>query len=339
MNERPEKIAAELAKIIGGKKVLADIFSRAAYSSDASIYRIVPLCVAMPANADDVAAVIRYAAEKNIPVTARGAASGVAGESLTSGISLDTARYMNKIIRIENEGQIIICEPGAVLDELNNRLKKYGRQIGPDPSSSNRATTGGCTANNATGAHFLQYGYFADHVLKIRAVLADASTVELVNDFEPEKARDSAIAETAEKCIRLLADKQEIIAAALPRTKRNRSGYNIAGVCHNGKIDMARLVAGSEGTLAVFTEITLKTVPIPPVKALLQLEFDSLDTMSQAVAPLSKAAHQPVSLWTGNLSIWPLSPCRNIVTSCRRILKRCCWSSTQARRKNWWRKR
>jgi anaerobic glycerol-3-phosphate dehydrogenase C subunit len=107
--------------------------------------------------------------------------------------------------------------------------------------------------------------------------------VEFKNDFDPEQAQDDRAASIARECISVLSDKEAVIVGALPKAGRNRSGYAIAGICHNGKIDLARLLAGSEGTLAVFTKIVLRTVTLPAAKALLQLEFDSLDKMARAV--------------------------------------------------------
>lgn len=272
----------DLARLVKGE-VFTDILHRAAYSSDASIYQIVPTCVVCPRDAQDITAVVKYAKSKQISVAARGAGSGVAGESLTSGILLDVTRYMNGIIGIENGGELVICEPGVVLDELNNYLAKFGRKIGPDPSTANRAVIGGCVANNATGAHSLQFGYIGDYVEKVEAVLADGSIVELVNDYQPKADSGSRIDEIAKQCVSLLAGKKDAITNALPATKRNRSGYNIAGTYHDGRVNLARLMAGSEGTLAIFTKITLRTMPLPKAKGLLQLEFDSLDKMAKAV--------------------------------------------------------
>ncbi len=280
--DRAEKIAADLIKVVRGD-VFGDIVHRAAYSSDASIYQITPLCVVAPRNAGDIVAVVKYAVANGVPVVARGAGSGLAGESLCSGIVFDISRYMNRIISVSNDGGMVVCEPGVVLDDLNNCLAGYGRKIGPDPSSSNRATIGGIVANNSTGAHSLQYGHIADYVESIEAVLADGSIVEFKNDSDPAGIEDEKITSIAKQCMSVLAGKEDVIARTLPKTKRNRCGYNIAHICHNGKVDLAKLMAGSEGTLAIFTKITLRTVPVPPVKALLQLEFDSLEKMAKAV--------------------------------------------------------
>jgi FAD/FMN-containing dehydrogenase/Fe-S oxidoreductase len=279
-----------LARLIKGK-VFTDVLHRAAYSSDASIYQILPACVVYPRDAEDVSATVKFAGANHIPVAARGAGSGVAGESLCSGIILDVTRYMNKFWESGNERtritgsrfEIVMCQPGVVLDDLNNHLARYGRKFGPDPSTANRAVIGGCVANNATGAHSLQFGYTGDYVERIEAVLADGSIVELTNDADPQELINKNLSRIAKGCAELLSGKGEVIEKALPATKRNRSGYNIAGTYHNGKIDLARLMAGSEGTLALFTKVTLRTVPLPEANGLLQLEFDSLDKMAKAV--------------------------------------------------------
>jgi FAD/FMN-containing dehydrogenase/Fe-S oxidoreductase len=282
MKAGPEQIASDLAEVVRGD-VFADILHRAAYSTDASIYRIVPKCVVAPRDPSDVATVVKYACSNAIPVVARGAGSGLAGESLCSGIVFDMTRYMNRIIDVKDEGQTVVCEPGVVLDDLNKVLAKFGRKIGPDPSSANRAVVGGVVANNSTGSHSLEYGFIADHVESIEAILADGSISEFKNNFNPDKEQDDKAASIARECLSALSGKEEIIRKALPKTKRNRSGYNIAGICHSGRIDLARLLTGSEGTLAIFTKITLKTVALPKEKGLLQLEFDSLEKMAQAV--------------------------------------------------------
>ena len=282
MNKEPEQIASDLAGVVRGD-VFVDILHRAAYSPDASIYRIVPQCVVVPRDAGDVAAVVKYAVAGAIPVVARGAGSGLAGESLCSGIVFDMTQYMNRIISAEDDGQRIVCEPGVVLDDLNKCLAEFGRKIGPDPSSANRAVVGGCVANNSTGSHSLQYGYIGDYVETIEAVLVDGSIVEFRNDFDPEKMKEDRVSSIAKECMSVLAENEAVINKALPQTKRNRCGYNIAGICHDGRIDMARLMTGSEGTLAIFTKITLRTVPVPASKGLLQLEFESLEQMARAV--------------------------------------------------------
>jgi len=182
----------------------------------------------------------------------------------------------------------VTCEPGAVLDEINSHLESYNRKIGPDPSTGNRATIGGCVANNSTGAHSLKYGYIGDYIESIQAVLADGSVLEFKNNVNPKELQEGPLKTIAENCMSLLSANKKIIEDALPETKRNRSGYNIAGICHNGKIDLARMLAASEGTLAIFTRIKLKTVELPAAKGLVQLEFDSLEKAARDVPIIVK---------------------------------------------------
>lgn len=289
MKQEATTIAASLKKVVQGD-VFTDIIHRVAFSTDASIYRIVPECVVAPRDVSDVVAAVRYAAENGLPIAARGAGSGLAGESLCRGIVLDMTRYMKRIIEIGGDGQTVTCEPGVVLDDLNKRLAEFGCKIGPDPSSANRATAGGCVANNATGSHSLQYGHMGRYVESIEAVLADGSVVTFGNGVNAARAQGDNAGFLARTCWSLLSANQTVIDKAMPVTKRNRCGYNIATVCHNNEIDLARLLAGSEGTLAVFTRITLRTVPLPPAKGLLQLEFDSLDKMARAVPVIIRTA-------------------------------------------------
>jgi FAD/FMN-containing dehydrogenase/Fe-S oxidoreductase len=285
--KKAEQIGSQLASLVKGD-VLIDIYNRAAFSTDASIYSIRPECVVAPKDEADVIAVVQYAHRNNIPIAPRGAGSGLAGESLTTGIVIDFRRYMNRVLDIRDNGDIAVCQPGVVLDKLNYQLAKYKTKIGPDPSSSNRAVIGGVVANNATGAHFLQYGYIANYVRSIRAILYDGSVAELRNNMSPDDIQNPTLRNIARQCVQLLAGKEELIANAQPRTKRNRCGYTIQNICHQGQIDLARLMAGSEGTLVVFTEIELATVDVPAVAGLLQLEFASFEAMAKAVPIIVK---------------------------------------------------
>ncbi len=278
--KEPSQIAADLAKLIRGD-VFADIIHRVAFSTDASSYRIVPQCVVAPRDVREIVAIAQYAANEGLPLAARGAGSGLAGECLCSGIVLDMTRYMKRIVRMSDE--IVTCEPGVVLDDLNKRLAEFGRKIGPDPSSANRATIGGVVANNSTGSHSLQYGHIAAYVESVDLVLAGGGTAEFHNAVDVEQARGDRAGSIARECWSLLTANKAVIDRALPATKRNRCGYNIAGICYDNTIDLARLMAASEGTLAVLTSVSLRTVPLPAVKGLLQLEFDSLDSMARTV--------------------------------------------------------
>ncbi|MHC5179243.1 MAG: FAD-binding oxidoreductase, partial [Planctomycetota bacterium] len=240
-----ESIGADLAGLVKGD-VHVDIYTRAAFSTDASIYRVLPQCVVAPKDTADIAAVIRYAGQQQIPIAPRGAGSGLAGESLTSGIVLDTRRFMDSILETAEDGSWVRVQPGVVLETLNLHLSKWGRKIGPDPSSGNRAVIGGIVANNATGAHSLQYGYTSEHLQSVQAVLADGTCVELTEVIRggPE-TREGQLASA---CLELLNDQQELIDRSQPATRRNRCGYTIRNITDGVDINLAKLMAGSEGT-------------------------------------------------------------------------------------------
>jgi FAD/FMN-containing dehydrogenase/Fe-S oxidoreductase len=280
-----ETMGADLASLVKGD-VGVDIYTRTVFSTDASIYRIVPQCVVAPKDESDVMAVIRYAAENGVSLAPRGAGSGLAGESLVDGIVLDVRRYMNAILETAEDGSWVRVQPGVVLDALNLHLSKWGRKIGPDPSSGNRAVVGGIIANNATGAHSLQYGYIADYVQSVRAVLPDGTCVELTESMYGDSQGPEA--KLAEACLKLLAGNQELIDRVQPATKRNRCGYTIQNIVQDSTVNLAKLMAGSEGTLAVFTEVTLRTVPVPGAKGLVQFEFADFETMARAVPVIAE---------------------------------------------------
>jgi FAD/FMN-containing dehydrogenase/Fe-S oxidoreductase len=282
MEKSTEQIGNELKGLVKGD-VFCDIFNRVAFSTDGSIYQIIPKCVVSPRDVDDIVSVVRYARANGISIVGRGAGSGLAGESLGEGIVINVSRYMKQILGVEDEGDVVVCEPGVVLDDLNAYLAGWGRKIGPDPSSSNRAVMGGIVANNSTGAHSLQYGYIGEYVEWVDVVLADGSIVRLENGCNPEYVLDSNAARIAEGCLQVLEDKDELIAKSVPRTKRNRCGYNIANICHDGRVDLAKLMAGSEGTLGVFTKLAIRTVALPKAKGLVQFEFESLGKMAEAI--------------------------------------------------------
>ncbi|OQY05897.1 MAG: hypothetical protein B6I25_04995 [Planctomycetales bacterium 4572_13] len=293
-----EQIGLDLSNLVQGT-VQVDICNREAFSTDASIYRILPQCIVAPRDDADIVAVVKYAANNQIPMAPRGAGSGLAGEALTSGIVLDVRRFMDSIIETADDGSWVRVQPGVVLDTLNSHLSKWGRKIGPDPSSGNRAVVGGVVANNATGAHSLQYGYIADFVQSIQVVLADGTTAEFTDNADSRSKEPQG--RFAAECLALLGDKQELIQNAQPATQRNRCGYTIQNVIYGTNVNLAKLMAGSEGTLAVFSEITLRTVPVPKAKGLVQFEFGDFEKMTRAVGVIVDAGAAACELMDGTL--------------------------------------
>ena len=152
-----------------------DEITREIYSTDASIYKIMPICVAIPKTNQDVKSIIQIAWENNIPVLPRGGGSSLSGQTVNEAIVIDFTKYLNNILQIDTSTQKAIVEPGITIDLLNHQLKKHNLFFTPDPSTTNRDTVGGVIGNNSCGAHSIIYGKTIDHILKLENILSDGS--------------------------------------------------------------------------------------------------------------------------------------------------------------------
>ena len=153
-----------------------DALARVLYSTDASIYEMVPDGVAFPKSVADVVACVRLCVQHGVPLTARGAGTGLTGGAVNRGLQLDCSRHLNRILEIDPAARTAHVEAGVVLDELNAAIKLHGLQFAPDVATASRATIGGMIANNSAGAHSVLYGRTVDHLLSVDVVLADGST-------------------------------------------------------------------------------------------------------------------------------------------------------------------
>jgi FAD/FMN-containing dehydrogenase/Fe-S oxidoreductase len=278
-----ERIRDDLKGLLKGE-LLFDEITRALYSTDASIFQIRPLGVVVPRDETDVQALVRYAAEHQIPLVPRGAGSGVAGESLGPGLIVDCSRHFRRILDVGED--TVRVQPGVVCRELNARLARIGRRFAPDPASGDQCTIGGMLANNASGARSLRHGYTRDHVVSIRAVLDTGEVAELGRELAQTPAHPSEhVREIVRATAALLERSTGFIAATQPRTPYNRCGYLVHDVLDKGVLDLVRILVGSEGTLAIFTEATLKTIPLPAARSLVLLGFENLEAALRA-APM-----------------------------------------------------
>ncbi len=263
-------LESDLRRIVKGD-VLCDGVSRTLYSTAACIFQIMPAGVVVPRDRDDVVAVVKYAAERGIPVTARGAGSGLAGQTLGEGIILDFSKYMNRILETNQVHSWVRVQPGVVLGDLNRYLRQFGLWFPPDPSSGDVATLGGMIANNAAGAHSVKYGATREYVLELECVLDDGSLTGGPRWKEIEGQIRS-----------LVAANRALIDRAKPVVLKNSSGYHL----YDPEFSLHRVVVGSEGTLALVTEAKLRVVRKPVERALLRVYFDDLETMGEAVLAL-----------------------------------------------------
>ena len=291
---RPEALAAlsELGASIEGE-VRADRLSRALYATDASIYEMTPDGVVMPRSQGDIVATVRACARHGVPLTARGAGTGLAGGAVNHGIQLDCSRHLNRISNIDVQSRTVRVEAGVVLDELNAELIPHGLHFAPDVATSSRATIGGMIANNSCGAHSVIYGRTVDHVRSLDVVLSDGSVATWGRDAE---AGGGALARQCEQTLvdvaRGCADE---IAARYPKVLRRNGGYALDRLrIDDGRINAETIICGSEGTLAIVVGATLQLTPLPRCRGLIVAHFaDLLDALSATPAVLE---HSPAAV-------------------------------------------
>jgi FAD/FMN-containing dehydrogenase/Fe-S oxidoreductase len=278
-------------------EVRTDPVTRALYSTAACIYRVVPIGVVCPRSQADVSAVLKYGAERGIPVTARGAGSGVAGQSLGRGLILDFSRHMDRVIEVDVEDRSVRVEPGVVYAALNRRLRRYGLIFPPDPSSGDFCTIGGMLANNSGGAHSVMYGTVDDHVV--------SSTVFLPGGEELVAGKYSldggVIGDKVRAAADILKRNEQAIAGVRPVVTKNASGYNVWEVFDGGTFDLARLMVGSEGTLGIFTEARLRLVKRPNSRATAMYCFSDLEGMTRSIREIKQSGPSTIELMDRSL--------------------------------------
>ncbi|HMC83734.1 MAG TPA: FAD-binding oxidoreductase, partial [Candidatus Polarisedimenticolia bacterium] len=249
--------------------VLLDAESRARYSFAECIYRVAPAGVVLPASREDVLEVLSCARREGVPVTARGSGTAVAGQALGSGIILDFSRYLSRILEFRPEEGWIRVEPGMVLADLNRLLSAHSVRFAPDPASGNVCTLGGMIANNAGGPRSLRYGPTRSNVRSLTVALADGEMFE-TRSFSREElsARPGGCQEEiARQLVKKVDSRRPALLARTPRVKRLSSGYDLIGSAGGDTIDLARLLVGSEGTLALTLDARLALTPLAKAKA------------------------------------------------------------------------
>ncbi|GAA0268633.1 FAD-binding and (Fe-S)-binding domain-containing protein [Halobacterium noricense] len=262
-----------------------DTYTRQLYATDASAYEVTPVGVVFPTGTEDVAAVVDYCATREIPVLPRGGGTSLAGQAVNEAIVLDFTRYMDGIIDVDPEGREAHVQAGTVLEDLNQRLAPHDLKFAPDPAAGNRSAVGGAIGNNSTGAHSLKYGKTDAYVEECEVVLADGSTATL-GEMDVEELREQADADADDLLPRVYAgvvaildDHADEVEARFPDMKRNVSGYNLDRLvdeANDGTVNLARLLAGSEGTLAIVTEATVSLEPVPETKSVTLLTYESV---------------------------------------------------------------
>ncbi|MGE0613955.1 MAG: FAD-binding oxidoreductase, partial [Hyphomicrobiales bacterium] len=279
-------------------EVLFDRFTRGRYSTDASIYQIEPLGVVIPKTTADLAAIIAIAAEEDVPVLPRGGATSQSGQTVGRALVIDFSKYLRNLLAVDPETRTCRVQPGIVLDQLNAQLKRHGLWFPVDVSTASRATIGGMAGNNSCGTRSLRYGIMRDNVIAIDAILADGTeahfgeapaSIDRINEPSP-------VADLMRDLLALGRKHRKTIAGAYPGVSRRVGGYNLDALVpgEDEPVNLARLLVGSEGTLAFTSEIDLKLSPLPKNKAVGACHFKTFRKAMEAAQHIVEL--KPVAL-------------------------------------------
>ncbi|WP_119630715.1 FAD-binding and (Fe-S)-binding domain-containing protein [Methylocaldum marinum] len=306
MTSEPLSKLLVLSRALEGE-LLTDRLSRRLYATDASPHQKMPLAVARPKHRDDCVTLMRFAARERLPLIPRAAGTSLAGQCVGDGLVIDFTRHMNRILAIDPERRRARVQPGVIRDDLNDALSPFGLMFAPDPSTANRCTIGGMFGNNAWGSHALRYGTTRDHSLSVEAVLSDGSIVRF-ESLGGEQLREKLALDNLEgriyRAVYQAIDRHRaLILDRFPRpdgVPRN-AGYPLDELAlgqpwESGgpPFNPARLLCGSEGTLALISEIEVGLVPLPARRRLVCVQFESLPQALSAVAVV--LGHQPSAL-------------------------------------------
>ena len=275
-------LAERLRREVDGD-VLFDRASRGRYSTDASIYQIEPVGVVVPRTPEAAVIALQIAAQEGVPILPRGGGTSQGGQTVGAALVVDASKYLNRVVDVDPDARRAIVEPGVVLDHLNAQLRRHGLWFPVDVSTAAQATLGGMTGNNSCGSRSIAYGYMVHRVAAIDAWLADGT-----------RGRFGTAAEMAHPAIRALSERaaslwvreKDEIEARFPKVSRRVAGYNLDCLAPEGQ-NLAKLLVGSEGTLAWFERITLDLARIPKHKALGVAHFprfyDAMDAAQHIV--------------------------------------------------------
>lgn len=269
--------------------VVTDLPTRRLYAADASMYEELPAGVAFPRSVDEIRSLVGEARERGLPLTPRAAGTSLAGQATGSGIIVDVSRHLTRIHAIDPAGRTARVEPGVIRDTLNREAARHGLQFAPDTSTTNRCMIGGMIGNNSSGSFSIRHGSTRDHVLQIEAVLDDGSTAVFgplsAGEVDERCRRPTREGALYRGMLELLRRHRETILAASPHpeVRRRNTGYALDALLAMEPLtpggppfNLAALLCGSEGTLALTTAATVRLVPLPRKKALLVAQFRTL---------------------------------------------------------------
>ena len=282
---RPE-LERKLRRHVDGEVRFAEA-DRRLYATDASHYRIPPLGVVLPRTAEGLRSAVQVIAEHRVPIVPRGGGTSLSGQSVGAGVVIDTSKHLHRILDLDAKGRRVRVEPGVVLDRLNRHLAPSGLTFGPDVSTLDRATMGGMIANNSAGSRSVKYGTTAMHLLATQVVLSDGTFATLEPKAPGQLAtllRKAGVEGDAYRTAQQIAvECADEIRARFPDLLRKVSGYALDSLLAQGPLNLAKLIAGSEGTLALVASADLNVEPLPTARGIACVSFAGLTKALEAV--------------------------------------------------------
>src|SRR5690625_3618826 len=299
-----QRLATELTPLIEGE-VRFDDRARALYATDASPYEIWPLGVVLPQTRDDIRHVLRVAREHSVPVLPRGGGTSLAGQTVGRAIVVDVSKYMTEILEFDPKGRTVKVEPGVVRDALNAFLQPHGLQFTPDVSTTNRANVGGMVANNSAGTRSIKYGRTVDQIISMTVMLTDGTVLELgeidAAQLAGKLAQDDREGHIYRTVQRIVSEHEGEIEARFPKVMRRVGGYNLDESIGGRPLNLAKLMSGSEGTLAFILELKLRLFPVPKHRVMALAHFPDMVSALKAVPLINRHGPSAVELIDDNM--------------------------------------
>src|SRR5712691_9407298 len=277
------------AALVPGK-VRVDERTRHAYSTDASPCTVEPRAVVYVESEEDVRAALAVGRELGVPLTPRAAGTSLSGAAIGPGIVLDTTRF-GRILSYDPAERLVRVEPGILLSELNAFLANHGVRFAPDPGSQDLCRIGGMVGHNASGYRSVKYGQTKDHVAALRVLLPDGGVVDARDLHVGGREWEEAVRVVAalERLRREIQEHHGAILSSRRPIRKHSCGYDLAAIAESlrrGVFPLATLFVGSEGTLGIVTEATLRVIPIPPRRATVLVYLDRFKDLGPVVAEI-----------------------------------------------------
>lgn len=311
------KIFLQELTSITTSEIKTDDLTLGLYATDASLYQLQPLTVAIPHNESDLIKIVKLSDKYNIPVMPRGSATSLAGQTTNHALIIDFTKYFDKILDINAQKRYAIVHPGVVRDQLNAAVKDFGLHFAPDPATTSRATIGGMIANNSSGTKSIKYGKTIDHVLGLKVLLMDGTILEMselsAEAYEAKCQQSDREGEIYRSFRKIIFENTTAIETAYPKVMRRVNGYPLDEYILTDRWNLAKIFAGSEGSLGIILEAKINLEPIPKYKAAFTVHYD--DRMRAIREVHQMIAYDPAAIEMLDFNVFEQSVKNNMTKS------------------------